>query len=263
MMRVDVYLTQKGFCESRNKASKLIDEGLVTLDGKKILKCSEEIDGDAEHSVQISEHDEFVGRGGLKLEKAIEVFCLDVHGKHVIDVGASTGGFTQSLLLHGAKSVVAVDSGRGQLHKSLLCDGRVKNVEGYNARNLNAEEFGMFDGAVMDVSFISQTLIIPALSGVISTGGFFISLIKPQFEAGKSAVGKNGIVKKPQDRENSILRVCECASMFGFSLAGVETSPIKGGDGNIEYIAYFIKDGGDTGLNSQIKKKINQLSMEK
>lgn len=262
-MRIDVYLTQKGFCESRNKASKLIDGGFVSVDGRVVLKPSEDIFEDIEHNVEISQHKDYVGRGSLKLLHALEAFKVDVENKRVIDIGASTGGFTQVLLSYGASEVVAVDSGRGQLHESLLNDKRVTNIEGYNARKLKREEFGVFDGAVMDVSFISQTLIIPSMSDLIDEGGFFISLVKPQFEAGRSAVGKNGIVKKPQDRETSILRVCECAAACGLSLEGIERSPIEGGDGNIEYLAFFVKKPiGENGI-SKFKAKIHYLSLEK
>lgn len=258
-MRIDIYLTQNGYAESRNKASKLIDGGLVGVDGRTVTKPSEEIDESIPHDVTIYEHDEFVGRGGKKLDGAMDTFGLDVTGKRCIDVGASTGGFTQCLLMRGAASVVAVDSGRGQLHKSLLCDTRVTNIEGYNARNLNENDFGIFDCAVMDVSFISQTLIIPALSGIICDNGFFVSLIKPQFEAGRQAIGKNGIVKKDKDRENSILRVVECAQACGLSLAGITVSPIKGGDGNIEYLAYFIKTNSAEQISRNLTDRIHEL----
>lgn len=239
-MRIDVYLVSKGFCESRNRASRLIDEGKVILDGKVVSKASLDVD-DGDHAVEITEKDGFVGRGALKLEGAIERFALDVSGKRCIDVGASTGGFTECLLRHGASHVCAVDSGRGQLHKSLLEDIRVSSVEGFNARGLSPEEFGLFDVAVMDVSFISQTLIHPALSSVLREGAVFVSLIKPQFEAGKSALGKNGIVKKPSDRENAVRRVLESATACGFEMVDVIRSPIVGGDGNREYLAVFIK----------------------
>lgn len=261
-MRADVYLTQKGFCESRNKASKLIGDGLVSIDGRTVSKASDEINEDVYHEVAIDRHDMFVGRGGLKLEAALDAFCVDVKGKRCIDVGASTGGFTQCLLMHGADSVVAVDSGREQLHKSLTLDPRVRSVEGYNARNLNEAEFGMFDGAVMDVSFISQTLIIPALSALIRQDGFFISLVKPQFEAGRQAIGKNGIVKRPADRELSVLKVAECAQACGMSPLDVIRSPIKGGDGNIEYLAYFVRKNCAEKLSESITEKIHILCRE-
>ncbi len=261
-MRVDLYLSQNCFCESRNKASKLIESGLVLIDGRAVLKPSEDIDERAEHIVEIKKDNDFVGRGGLKLEAAIKQFRVDVSGKRCVDVGASTGGFTQCLLINGADSVVSVDSGRGQLHKSLLADPRVKSVEGYNARNLTVSEFGMFDCAVMDVSFISQTLIIPALSEIICEGGVFISLVKPQFEAGRQAIGKNGIVKKASDREYSLLRVAACACEFGLKLSDVMRSPITGGDGNIEYLAYFVKTSADCEISDQLGLRINRLCRE-
>ena len=246
-MRIDVYLTQNGFCESRSRASRLISEGSVKLDGRVVQKPSEEIDDAVCHSVEINTTDELVGRGGQKLYGALEHFNIDVTGMRCIDVGASTGGFTQCLLNSGATSVLALDSGRDQLHKSLREDARVTSVEGYNARNLG-DEFGIFDCAVMDVSFISQTLIIDALSKVIRDGGILVSLIKPQFEAGRQAIGKGGIVKNPSDREKAIYRVLDSARACGLSLEGIMRSPIKGGDGNIEFLAYFKK--ADSGVRS-------------
>ena len=239
-MRIDVYLVEKGICESRNKASRLISEGKILLDGKSVGKPSQEVSC-GEHTVEITERERFVGRGGLKIEAALEGFKIDVSGKKCIDVGASTGGFTDCLLQRGAAFVCAVDSGRGQLHPSLREDVRVTSIEGFNARELSADEFGYFDIAVMDVSFISQTLIHSALTDVLGEGAVFISLIKPQFEAGKSALGKNGIVKAARDREAAIARVVESAELYGLGLAGVMRSPIEGGDGNREYLACFVK----------------------
>ncbi len=261
-MRIDLYLSQNKFCESRNKASRLIDAGLVMIDGRTVQKPSEEIDESIEHSVKIKKDNDFVGRGGLKLEAALSQFSIDVSGKRCIDVGASTGGFTQCLLMRGAQSVVAVDSGKGQLHKSLLDDPRVKSVEGYNARNLNIAEFGVFDCAVMDVSFISQTLIIPALAQLICDGGVLVSLIKPQFEAGRQAIGKNGIVKKASDREYSLIRVAECASQLGLELIDLMRSPITGGDGNVEYLACFVKTGECREISEKNITRINRLCRE-
>ena len=242
-MRIDVYLVENGFCESRSRAARLISEGKVVLDGKSVTKASLDVSGDG-HSVLITEEERYVGRGGLKLEGALSRFAIDVAGKKCIDVGASTGGFTDCLLQSGAAHVCAVDSGRGQLHKKLLEDERVTSLEGFNARELDPESFGHFDLAVMDVSFISQTLIHRPLSNVLHQGAIFISLIKPQFEAGKSALGKGGIVKKPDDRYAAILRVIESASQCGFSLEGIMRSPIDGGDGNREYLAVFKRIDG-------------------
>lgn len=239
-MRIDVYLVEEGFCESRNRAARLIGEGKVLLDGKQVSKASLDVDC-GEHSVEITEVDRYVGRGGLKLEGALEGFKIDVRGKRCIDVGASTGGFTDCLIQHGASHVCAVDSGRGQLHPSLLENIRVTSLEGFNARELSPSEFGRFDVAVMDVSFISQTLLHAPVASVLCDGAIFITLIKPQFESGKSALGKGGIVKKGADREAAVRRVIESALLCGFSLLDVMRSPIAGGDGNREYLAAFIK----------------------
>ena len=253
-MRADVYLVEHGYAESRTRASRLISEGKVNIDGSVITKPSADI-SDGEHTVTLTDTDKYVGRGGLKLEHAIECFSVDVRGKRCIDVGASTGGFTDCLLQNGAAHVCAVDSGNGQLHSKLLSDSRVSSYEGYNARNLAAATLGMFEIAVMDVSFISQTLIHPALSGVIKDGGIFISLIKPQFEAGRSAIGKNGIVKNSRDRENAVIRVIDSARLCGFKLIGAIRSPIKGGDGNTEYLACFIKQTTDE--NAVMSKSVD------
>ncbi len=239
-MRADIYLVEKGFCESRNKASRLIGEGKILLDGRPIIKSAQEI-SDGEHTIEITETEKYVGRGGLKLEGALDAFGIDPKGLRCIDVGASTGGFTDCLLQRGAAWVFALDSGRGQLHPKLLRDERVVSIEGFNARNLSPDDFGSFDLAVMDVSFISQTLIHQPLASVLREGGLFISLIKPQFEAGKSALGKNGIVKKPSDREEAVKRVILSASLCELKLTALIRSPIEGGDGNREYLACFVK----------------------
>ena len=245
MMRADVYLCELGFVESRTRAARLIDEGKVIVDGKVILKPSEQIEP-GEHSVEITEMDRFVSRGGLKLLAAIEAFGIDVRGKRCIDVGASTGGFTDCLLQHGAECVFAIDSGTDQLHESLLECERVVSVEGFNAKNLDREFFGAFSIAVMDVSFISQTVLHKKVYDILDDGGTFVSLIKPQFEAGRAALGKRGIVKEAKDRERAVLRVLESASVLGFEIKGLIKSPIEGGDGNREYLACFIKKDNST-----------------
>lgn len=257
-MRIDIYLVENGYCESRNKAARLIGEGKILLDGRAVAKASQDV-GDGEHRIEITEQEKYVGRGGLKLEGALDAFRIDVSGKKCIDVGASTGGFTDCLLQRGARSVCAVDSGRGQLHPRLLEDIRVTNIEGFNARDLDGDTFGIFDLAVTDVSFISQTLLHMPISRVLSDGALFVSLIKPQFEAGKSALGKNGIVKKAKDREGAVLRVIESASLCGFALEGIVPSPIVGGDGNREYLALFVKGGEAKYADGQIKARVKQI----
>ncbi len=260
-MRIDVYLKENGYSKSRSKAVELIENGWVIFDGQIVKKPSENVDLNIEHTVEIKSQEKYVGRGGLKLECAIEFFGIDVNEKRMIDVGASTGGFTNCLLEKGAGHVTAVDSGRGQLDLSLLKNNKVVSVEGYNARNLSIEDFGMFDGAVMDVSFISQTLIIPALAKLIKEDGFFITLVKPQFEAGRQAIGKKGIVKNPADREFAINKVLQSAIENNLSLKGVINSPILGGDGNHEYLACFIKDSNNIEKRQQ-KFDIRQLCRE-
>ncbi len=259
-MRADSFLSLNGYAESRTRAARLISEGKVIIDGKKLSKPSEEI-SDTEHEVEITGKDKYVSRGGLKLEAALSEFNIDVNGKRCIDVGASTGGFTDCLLQNGASSVYAVDSGRDQLYPRIKSDDRVVNIENYNARELSSEELGMFEIAVMDVSFISQTLIHPALSSVLEVGAIFVSLIKPQFEAGKAALGKNGIIKSPKDRENAILRVIDSAKINGFELVGLIKSPIEGGDGNREFLACFKKTAVDAMSVTIDEKYIRSISL--
>ena len=170
------FLTEGGYVENRTRAARLIEEGKVIIDGRVISKSGEKI-SDGEHKVTITQKERFVSRGGLKLLAAIESFDIDVRSKRCIDIGASTGGFTDCLLQFGAQSIVAIDSGNGQLHHSLKDDGRVRSVEGYNAKNLSRAEFGAFDVAVMDVSFISQTVLHKNVADVLDAGSIYISLI--------------------------------------------------------------------------------------
>lgn len=240
-MRLDKYITERGLAESRTRAEKLILGGFVCVDGKTVNKPSFDIDESLSYDISVTNNEKYVSRGGLKLEGALDSFNIDVKGLSLIDVGASTGGFTDCLLQRGAREVTALDSGKNQLHAKIREDGRVRAIEGYNAREISVSDVGMFDGAVMDVSFISQTLIIPSLVEVIRDGGFFISLIKPQFEAGRGALGKGGIIKRAEDRLMAVMRVCSSAAENKLSLENLTVSPIEGGDGNIEYLAHFVK----------------------
>lgn len=241
-MRADVYLTWAGHTPSRKKAQDLIDAGAVRIDGVTVKKASAAINEELPHEVAIEQIFKYVSRGGMKLEAALNAFGVNVNRKKAVDVGASTGGFTDCLLQRGAARVIAVDSGVGQLHESLCADPRVKSVEKFNARELNEDVTeGLCDVAVSDVSFISQTYLIPNIASVLKDGGEFISLIKPQFEAGKSALGKGGIVHNAAYRYLAAKRVLECAMENGFDCVGLISSPIEGGDGNKEYLAYFIK----------------------
>jgi 23S rRNA (cytidine1920-2'-O)/16S rRNA (cytidine1409-2'-O)-methyltransferase len=266
-MRLDLYLVGNSYADSRQKAQRLIKSGCVRIDGIAVTKPSEEIDG--EHFVEITEceNEKYVSRGGLKLEGALRAFGIDPKGMVCADIGASTGGFTDCLLQSGAAKVYAFDSGKSQLHERLASDERVVSREGFNARYITLDDVGeAVDLAVMDVSFISQTLIIPNLSKLIKKGGRFVTLIKPQFEAGRTALGKNGIVKRKEDRLSAVLRVLECAAENFLSFGGLIPSPIKGGDGNEEFLAVFIlSDREDIVLPSprEIKDTVYGTSIER
>ena len=236
-MRLDLYLLAHGYVDSRESAKRLIEEGLVTLDGAVVTKPAKDITG--EPVIAVAEK-KYVGRGGEKLEGALALFGIDVKGKRALDIGASTGGFTDCLLQQGAVHVVALDAGTGQLHPKLLADARVTNLEKYNARALEKKDVGEADIVVMDVSFISQTYILPRIPAVLAENGIAVTLIKPQFEAGRAALNKQGIVRAPKDRIRAIARVLDAAVMAGLSPVGLAPSPILGGDGNEEYLACFI-----------------------
>lgn len=241
-MRADVYLAAAGYTKSRKKAQDLIDAGAVKIDGETVKKSSVLINETIEHDVVIEQVFPYVSRGGVKLQAALDAFSINVSCKKAVDVGASTGGFTDCLLQRGASTVIAVDSGIGQLHESLRADSRVVCVEQFNARELTQEiTQGPCDIAVADVSFISQTYIIPPIATVLRDGGIFVSLIKPQFEAGRQALGKNGVVSNSAYRFLAAKRVISCAIENGFDCIGLIRSPIEGGDGNKEYLAYFLK----------------------
>ncbi len=238
-IRADKLLYIKGLCKSRSAAQALIAEGKVLYNGKLIYKPSELLDENGD--ITVTEERKYVSRGGYKLEGALNKFKIDVTGDICIDIGASTGGFTDCLLQHGAKKVYAIDAGHGQLDGSLLIDDRIINIENFNARELDVNTAGeLCDTAVMDVSFISQTLLHKNVYGVLKDGGKFITLIKPQFEAGRENVNKRGIAAE-SSYEAVKNKVIASAEKCGFKLIDVDTSIIKGGDGNTEFIAYFIK----------------------
>ena len=225
------------------------------MNGKVVAKPSEAVDEFADPQVEIVEELPFVSRGGLKLSFALDTFGISVDGLNALDVGASTGGFTDCLLKHGACRVIAVDSGENQMAKRLREDPRVECIEKYNARYMKAGDFSFLpDIAVMDVSFISQTLILPSLANVMRDGTVLISLVKPQFEVGKSAIGKKGIVKQARDRKTAIERVITCGTACGFGCFALSCSPITGGDGNIEFLAAFRKGGATKVSEKEIRK---------
>src|SRR5215218_7187644 len=241
--RIDKLLAERGFAESRAKAQAMIMAGIVLVDEKRVDKASEQFE--PESTIRIkgqTAESRYVGRGGLKLEAALEKFQIDPTGYSCLDVGSSTGGFTDCLLQHGAKSVVALDVGTNQLVWELRNDPRVEVRENVNARSLVPTDFeDLFDLIVMDVSFISATKILPALSGLIREDGRIVVLIKPQFEVGKGEVGKGGIVREPEKHERVVAEVNARAAEVGMRTVGVIDSPIYGAEGNKEFLALYEK----------------------
>ena len=241
-MRIDLFLSESGMVSSRTEAKRCIAAGLVLLDGVAVKKPSLDVSGLEERITLLEAEKSFVGRGGVKLDAALDAFGISVDGKKCVDIGASSGGFTDCLLQRGAERVVAIDSGSSQLVESLRRDSRVISVEGYNARYIRPSDLPFVpEIAVMDVSFISATYIIPALTHCLPSGADFVLLIKPQFEVGRENVGKGGIVKSEKIRMMAVDKVSACAESFGFDVRGVIVSPIQGGDGNVEYLAHMIK----------------------
>ena len=237
--RLDILVTERGLLESREKAKTLIMAGQVYVDGQKADKPGDTFSEDAAVEVR-GKGLPYVSRGGLKLEKAMETFPLTPEGKVCMDIGASTGGFTDCMLQNGAVKVYAVDVGYGQLAWSLRTDPRVVNLERTNARYLTREqvpeEIGFFS---VDVSFISLTLILPAVRPLLAEHGQAVCLIKPQFEAGREKVGKKGVVRDKAVHEEVIEKIRSFALENGFSVLGLTFSPVKGPEGNIEYLIYL------------------------
>jgi len=240
--RLDVYLTERGDTESRSRAQALIKSGSVAVNGKTVIKASYPVEDGDEVSLLREQICPYVSRGGFKLEAALKGFMVDVRGLVCADIGASSGGFTDCLLQHGAKRVYAIDSGSGQLHPSLLRDQRVISRENCNARYLTENDLPeAVDLMVMDVSFISQTKLYGALVPLMKDGALLLSLIKPQFEVGRNAVGKGGIVRDEAKRKEAVETVVSGARAYGLHCEAVIPSPIRGGDGNVEFLACFQK----------------------
>ncbi len=247
-MRLDIYLTENGICKSRTAAQSLIKSGGVLVGGKVCEKPSSEVGG-AQVEV-VGEQLRYVGRGGLKLEKALEVFGVKLGGALCIDIGASTGGFTDCMLQNGAARVFAVDVGRGQLDEKLRNDPKVVSLEQTDIRAFDPEKYGIsgadFIGA--DVSFISLKMILPHIRRLLAVGGTACVLIKPQFEVGqslsadRSALNKKGIVRDEKIRLKIVEEIKGCARENGLTVLGTAESPIKGGDGNTEYLMGLRKE---------------------
>lgn len=239
-MRIDKYIFEKGDAPSRQKAREMIEAGFVTVGDRQVTKPSFEVDPDNDFVKVLGRPYEYVGRGGVKLESALKGFKIDPKGLVAADIGSSTGGFTDCLLRYGAKKVFAIDSGRDQLHKSLRADSRVVVMEGFNARELGEAALGeKVDITVCDVSFISQKYIYPSVTAILKEDGIFVSLIKPQFEAGREHLNKKGIVKDIKIHKRVIESCISEAARLGLACKGVISSPISGGDGNVEYLAMF------------------------
>ena len=242
--RLDQRLTELGLAESREKAKATIMSGLVYVNGQKSDKPGTPVADDAEIEVRGAACP-YVSRGGFKLAKALESFGIAPEGWVCIDCGASTGGFTDVLLKNGAAKVYAVDVGYGQLAWSLRTDGRVVVMERTNARNLTPDMFPeRMDMAVMDLSFISIRLVLPAVRALVKGGGRCVCLIKPQFEAGKADVGKKGVVRDRAVHERVLREMTEFFPTAGWKLTGLDYSPIRGPEGNIEYLACLSAEEG-------------------
>jgi 23S rRNA (cytidine1920-2'-O)/16S rRNA (cytidine1409-2'-O)-methyltransferase len=239
--RIDKLLEARGLAESRNKAQALIMAGVVVVDDKRVAKPSETFEPNVFIRLKgASAEDRYVGRGGLKLEKALEHFAIDPAGSTCLDIGASTGGFTDCLLQHEAARVVTVDSGTNQLAWSLRSDERVEVRENTNARYLKSADFEKpFDLIVMDVSFISVTKILPSIKELLAHNGRVVVLIKPQFEVGRGEVGKGGIVRQPEKHRRVIEEINLFAKTLGLRPIGVIASPILGANGNKEFLALY------------------------
>ncbi|MDD3631396.1 MAG: TlyA family RNA methyltransferase [Atribacterota bacterium] len=259
--RLDKLLVDKGLIDSREKAKRYIMANLVKVNGITVNKAGTRCEIDSQLYIK-KDASRFVSRGGDKLEKALTEFGIDVNGKTIIDVGASTGGFTDCLLKYGAKKVYCVDVGYGQLDWALRKDERVVCIERTNIRYLDKDRFDfLFDLATVDVSFISLEKVFPVLDGLLKDKGEVIALIKPQFEAGKDLVKKGGIVDDPvvhQEVINNILKKVRSDFLF----LNLTFSPIKNYPGNIEYLVYLIKNKGYNDLNltniNLIKKIVNE-----
>ena len=242
-VRLDVEMAKRGLCPSREKARALILAGEVRVNGMRAEKAGQEIADDAE-IVVVEDAIPFVSRGGLKLDKAVKTFPIDLRERVCADIGASTGGFTDVMLKNGAKHVYSIDVGYGQLDWSLRNDPRVTVMERTNARFMTPEWFPeQITFASIDVSFISLRLILPPLFLSMAEEGEVVALIKPQFEAGRAEIGKNGVVRDAAVHERVVKEILTFANRTGFTVAGLSFSPITGPKGNIEFLLYMQKGG--------------------
>src|SRR5665213_696440 len=236
MTRADLFLVEQGFAASRSQAQAAIQAGLVKADGAVIAKSSQALKQGMD--IQFSKPHPYVSRGGLKLAAALDRFSLSVEGRVCVDIGASTGGFTEVLLHGGAKRVYAVDVGHGQMNARLAREPRIVRKEGLNAREMTAEHVPEpLDAIVADVSFIGLKLVLPPAIALSAPGAWLVALVKPQFEIGRWAVGKGGIVRDAEAQDGALAEISTwLAAHEGWSVTGTMESPIAGGDGNREFL---------------------------
>jgi len=260
-IRLDTYITEQGLAPSRERAKALIMAGVVFVDNQKEDKAGTMISDTQKVEVRGGEL-KYVSRGGLKLEKAMKSFDVILNDKICMDIGASTGGFTDCMLQNGAKKVFAVDVGYGQLAWKLRCDERVVNMERTNIRYVTSENIGEgLDFASVDVAFISLQLVLPVAFELLKESGEVVALIKPQFEAGKEKVGKKGVVKDIAVHKEVVEGIYDFVTANGFGVLGLDFSPIKGPEGNIEYLIH-LKKGGETSVKREKCAEIVSLSHE-
>ena len=251
--RLDILLVEKGICNSRERAKTNIMAGLVFVDGQRVDKAGEKVNRDSEIIFK-GEELKYVSRGGLKLEKAMNEFNISLDNKVCMDIGASTGGFTDCMLQNGAAKVFSVDVGYGQFAWKLRVDERVVCMERTNIRYVTPEDIGdKLDFASIDVSFISLRTIMPAVKNLLKDNGEVVALIKPQFEAGREKVGKKGVVRDKEVHKEVVSNIANYLIENDFNIIGMSFSPIKGPEGNREYLVYFSKD----------KEKESDFSLDK
>ena len=260
--RLDLLLVEKGLAASREKAKAIIMSGVVFVDGSREDKAVTSFDENAAVEVR-GETLPYVSRGGFKLEKAMRVFPIALEGRNCIDVGSSTGGFTDCMLKNGAVHVYAIDVGRGQLDWKLRNDSRVTSMEKTNIRYVKPSDIGYSaDFISIDVSFISLTKVLLPVRDLLAPDGRVVCLIKPQFEAGREKVGKHGVVKDKTVHEEVIRKTADYACSIGFSPEGLDYSPIKGPEGNIEYLLYLKKGSGSFLSDETVKDTVRRAHEE-
>ncbi len=246
--RLDIELVNRGLVESRERAKAYIMSGIVYVDGEKALKAGDKVKDGVSIEVRGATIP-YVSRGGLKLEKAIDVFNIDLNNLVCVDVGASTGGFTDCMLQNGAKKVYSIDVGYGQLAWKLRTDERVVNIERTNIRYLDLSVFeDEIDFASIDVSFISLKLVLPVVYSFLGDNGHVVALVKPQFEAGREEVGKKGVVREKSTHKKVIIKCIEYAKENGFHIENRDFSPIKGPEGNIEFLLKLSKNSNENDI---------------